>query len=180
VKGLDAARLVLRATIGGTMVAHGIKHGRSLEGTARWFSSIGFREPKLQAIASAVVETGAGAAVLAGAATPLSAAAVLGTMAVGARTVHVPNGFFITGEGYEYVLNLAAASVALAAIGPGEFSVDGLLGIDEKLNPVQRAAIAAGVGLGAAALQLAVFWRSKPDESEPEAAQPAETLPSEA
>ena len=179
-KGLDAARLVLRATIGGTMVAHGIKHGRSLEGTARWFSSIGFREPKLQAIASAVVETGAGAAVLAGAATPLSAAAVVGTMAVAARTVHVPNGFFITGEGYEYVLNLAAASVALAAIGPGEFSVDGLLGIDEKLNPVQRAAIAAGVGLGAAALQLAVFWRSKPSESEPEAAQPAETLPSEA
>jgi putative oxidoreductase len=180
VKGLDAARLVLRATIGGTMVAHGIKHGRSLEGTARWFSSIGFREPKLQAIASAVVETGAGAAVLAGAATPLSAAAVVGTMAVAARTVHVPNGFFITGEGYEYVLNLAAASVALAAIGPGELSVDGLLGIDEKLNPVQRAAIAAGVGLGAAALQLAVFWRSKPGESEPEAAQPAETLPPEA
>ena len=173
-KGLDAARLVLRATIGGTMIAHGIKHGRTLEGTARWFSSIGFREPKTQAIASAVVETGAGAALLAGAATPLSAAAVVGTMGVAARTVHLPNGFFITGEGYEYVLNLAAASVALAAIGPGEFSIDGLLGLDEKLSPVQRAAIAAGVGLGAAALQLAVFWRPKREESEPVAPDPAE------
>jgi putative oxidoreductase len=161
VKGIGAARLVLRAAIGGTMVAHGIKHGRSLDGTAGWFSSIGFRQPRLQAAASAVVETGAGAAVLAGAATPLAAAAVVGTMAVAARTVHLPNGFFITGEGYEYVLNLSAASVALAAIGPGGLSIDGLLGIDERLNPAQRAALAAAVGLGAAAVQLAVFWRPR-------------------
>jgi putative oxidoreductase len=174
-KGIGAARLVLRAAIGGTMVAHGIKHGRTLEGTARWFSSIGFREPKLQAAASALVETGAGVAVLAGAATPLAAAAVVGTMAVAARTVHLPNGFFITGEGYEYVLNLSAASVALAAVGPGGFSVDALLGIEEKLSPAQRAALAAGLGVGAAALQLALFWRPKAVQKEPEAGQPAET-----
>jgi putative oxidoreductase len=173
VKGIGVARLVLRAAIGGTMVAHGVKHGRSLDGTARWFESIGFREPKLQAVASAVVETGAGAAVLAGAATPLAAAAVVGTMGVAARTVHQPNGFFITGEGYEYVLNLAAASVALAAIGPGGFSVDGLLGVHEKLSPAQRAVLAAGIGLGAAALQLAVFWKPKPAPS----AQPADETP---
>lgn len=168
-KGIGVARLVLRAAIGGTMVAHGIKHGRSLDGTARWFGSIGFREPKLQAAASAVVETGAGAAVLAGAATPLAAAAVVGTMAVAARSVHLQNGFFITGEGYEYVMNLSAASVALAAVGPGGFSVDGLLGIDDKLSPAKRAALAAGIGLAAAALQLAVFWRPKPARSEQEA-----------
>ena len=103
------------------------------------------------------------------AATPLAASAVVGTMAVAARTVHLPNGFFITAEGYEYVLNLGAAAVTLAAIGPGEFSVDRLLGIDEKLGPAQRAALAAGLGLGAAALQLAVFWRPKRSETEPEA-----------
>jgi putative oxidoreductase len=171
VKEMDAVRLVLRGAIGGTMMAHGIKHGRSLEGTARWFGSIGFREPKMQAAASAVVETGAGAAIIAGAATPLSAAAVVGTMAVAARTVHLPNGFFITGEGYEYVMNLSAASVALAALGAGPFSVDRLLGIDEKLSPAQRALLAAGVGIGAAAVQLAVFWRpKKPGPAEPDAA----------
>jgi putative oxidoreductase len=176
VKGIGVARLVLRAAIGGTMIAHGVKHGRSLDGTARWFESIGFREPRLQAIASAVVETGAGAAVLAGAATPLAAAAVVGTMGVAARTVHQPNGFFITGEGYEYVLNLAAASVALAAIGPGGFSVDGLLGVHEKLSPAQRAALAAAIGLGAAALQLAVFWKPTPAPS----AQPTDETPAPA
>lgn len=155
----DVAGLVLRAAIGGTMIAHGVRHGRTLEGTARWFSSIGFSQPEVQATASAVVEVGAGAAVLAGAATPLAAAAVVGTLTVAARSVHIPNGFFITKEGYEYVLNLSAASVALAAIGPGRLSVDHALGIDQRLTPLQGAALAAGVGVAAAAAQLAVFWR---------------------
>jgi putative oxidoreductase len=163
VSGRDVASLVLRAAIGGTLVAHGIRHGRTLDGTARWFGSIGFREPRLQAAASAVVEVGAGAALIAGAGTPLAASAVVGTMAVAARSVHVKNGFFITGEGYEYVLNLSAASVALAAIGPGSLSVDRLLGIHDKLTPAQRAGLAAGLGLAAAAAQLAAFWqRPKP------------------
>jgi putative oxidoreductase len=158
---------VLRAAVGGTMVAHGVKHGRSLEGTAGWFGSIGFSQPKLQAIASAAVEAGAGAAVLAGAATPLAAAAVVGTMAVAARAVHLENGFFITSEGYEYTLNLSAAAVALAAIGPGKLSVDHALGVDETLSPWQGAALAAGVGLGAAAAQLAAFYRRpKPEAAE--------------
>ncbi len=165
--GTDVAGLVLRAAIGGTLVAHGVRHGRSLEGTARWFGSIGFSEPKLQAAASAAVEVGAGTALLAGAATPLAASAVIGTMAVAARSVHLPNGFFITGEGYEYVLNLSAASVALAAIGPGRLSVDHLLGIDAVLSPARRAGLAAGLGLAAAAAQLAVYWRRPRPEPAP-------------
>jgi putative oxidoreductase len=161
--GASVAGLVLRATIGGTMIAHGIRHGRTLDGTARWFGSIGFRNPRLQATASAVVETGAGAALIAGAATPLAAAAVVGTLAVAARSVHARNGFFITAEGYEYVMNLSVASVALAAIGPGPFSVDRALGIDRVLTGRQRAALAASLGLAAAAAQTAVFWnRPKP------------------
>jgi putative oxidoreductase len=157
--GKDVASLVLRATIGGTMLAHGIRHGRTLDGTAGWFSSIGFRQPRLQAAASAAVEIGAGAALIAGAATPVAASAVVGTMAVAARSVHQPNGFFVTGEGYEYVLNLGAASVALAALGPGRLSVDRLLGLDGKMTAGQRAALAAGLGLAAAAAQLAAYWQ---------------------
>jgi putative oxidoreductase len=171
VSGKDVASLVLRAAIGGTLVAHGIRHARSLDGTARWFGSIGFKEPRLQAAASAVVEVGAGAALIAGAGTPLAASAVVGTMAVAARSVHIKNGFFITGEGYEYVLNLSAASVALAAIGPGRLSVDRLLGLDEKLTPLQRAGLAAGLGLAAAAAQLAAFWqRPEPSQAPAQAA----------
>jgi len=163
VTGKNVASLVLRAAIGGTLVAHGVRHGRSLDGTAGWFGSIGFRRPRLQAAASAAVEVGAGAALIAGAGTPLAASAVVGTMAVAARSVHLENGFFITAEGYEYVLNLSAASIALSAIGPGNLSIDRLLGIHDKLTPVQRAGLAVGIGLAAATVQLAAFWeRPKP------------------
>jgi putative oxidoreductase len=176
VNGIDVARLGLRVTIGATMIAHGVRHGRTLDGTARWFSSIGFRQPRLQAMASAAVETGTGVALIAGAGTPVAASAVVGTLAVAARTVHLPNGFFITKEGYEYVLNLSVASVALAALGPGDLSVDRLLGIHEKLTPARRAALAAGLGLGAAALQLAAFWRA-PVPAEPAPASPVPASP---
>ncbi|CAM3201837.1 putative oxidoreductase [Williamsia muralis] len=155
-------QLLLRAAIGGTMIAHGLKHGRSIDGTAGWFGSIGFRRPKLQAQASAVVEVGSGAAIVAGAATPLAAAAVVGTMAVAARSVHMPNGFFITSEGWEYVANLAVGAVALAGIGPGRWSVDRALGLDTKVSGNHAAALAAGLGLVAAGAQLATFHRPEP------------------
>src|SRR5262245_48766690 len=101
------------------MITHGVRHGRTLDGTAGWFRSIGFRQARLQAQLSAAVEIGAGTALVAGAGTPLAASAVVGTMGVAARTVHLPNGFFVNAEGYEYVMNLAIASTALAALGPG-------------------------------------------------------------
>jgi putative oxidoreductase len=157
--GLDLARLLLRAAIGGTMIAHGVKHGRTLKGTAGWFGSIGFRQPELQARTSAIVEVGAGTALVLGAGTPLAASAVVGTMAVAARSVHQPNGFFINVEGYEYVMNVAVAASALAAIGPGRWSVDRVLGTDRLLAGVPAALVAAGFGLAGGALQLAVFWR---------------------
>jgi putative oxidoreductase len=159
----DIPFLLLRGAVGGTMIVHGVRHGRTLKGTARWFDSIGFRQPGLQARTSAVVEVGSGAALLLGAATPLAASAVVGTMAVAARSVHAKNGFFITSEGYEYVLNLSAAAVAIGALGPGAISVDRLLfGQREWFTPLQRTVLTLGLGLAGAAAQLAVFWREPP------------------
>jgi putative oxidoreductase len=156
--GTGVARFLLRTAIGGTMIAHGVKHGRTLKGTAGWFGSIGFKEPMLQARTSAVVEVGSGAALIAGAATPLAASAVVGTLAVAARSVHIPNGFFINAEGWEYVANLSVASIALAALGPGGWSVDRALGTDRFSGP-RAALFVAGLGIGGAAAQLATFWR---------------------
>jgi putative oxidoreductase len=155
----ELARAILRGAIGSTMIAHGVRHGRSMEGTAGWFESIGFREPMRQAQASAVAEIGSGAAVIAGAATPLAASVVVGTMAVAAQTVHRPNGYFVVKEGWEYVAFIAAASVALSALGSGRYSVDRLFGLENRGTGPGRAALAAGMGLAGAAAQLAVFWR---------------------
>ncbi|MEU7816731.1 DoxX family protein [Pseudonocardia sp. NPDC049154] len=158
--GGQAARLLLRLAVGGTMIAHGVKHGRTLDGTAGWFGSIGFRQPRMQAVASSVVEVGSGAALVAGAATPLAAAAVVGTMGVAAYSVHRPNGFFITAEGYEYVMNLATAAIAIAGLGPGRWSIDRVCGADRRLaGGTAATAVAAGLGLAAAAAQLAAFHR---------------------
>jgi putative oxidoreductase len=158
-KTAGLGQLLLRCALGGTLIAHGLRHARTQEGTAAWFGSIGFRQPRLQAQLSAAVEIGAGAAVASGAATPLAASAVVGTMAVAYCTVHRPNGFFITAEGWEYVGLISATSVALAGLGPGRFSADHLLGVDEVGSPWQRALLAFGLGIGGAAVQLAAFWR---------------------
>jgi putative oxidoreductase len=151
-------QLILRTALGGTMIAHGVRHGRTLDGTARWFESIGFRRPRLQARLSAAVEIAAGAAVAVGAATPLAGSAMVGTMAVAYRTVHRPNGYFVVAEGWEYVGFISAAAVALSALGPGRFSIDRLLGLDRVGTPLSRAVVTAGLGIAGAAGQLAVFW----------------------
>ena len=158
----EVARGLLRLALGGTMIAHGVKHGTSLDGTAGWFGSIGFNQPRLQAQLSSVVEIGSGAALLAGAATPLAASAVVGTMSVATVTVHRPNGYFITKEGWEYVTFISAAAVALGALGPGRASVDRLIGVDDVGRGWSRALFVAGVGIGGAAAQLATFWRPQP------------------
>ncbi|HEX7353806.1 MAG TPA: DoxX family protein [Mycobacteriales bacterium] len=156
--GADLARLLLRSMIGGTMIAHGVRHARTLAGTAGWFDSLGFRHAKLQAKISATVEISSGTALLAGAATPVAASAVIGTLAVAAGSVHRPNGFFIVDEGYEYVLALSIAAASLASLGPGRLSVDHALGLDDRVT-----GRAAGLGAlllgGAGALaHLKAFW----------------------
>ena len=68
--------------------------------------------------------------------------------------------------------SLSYMSVALAAMGPGRWSLDRALGLHEWGTPAKRVALAAGLGLAGAAAQLALFWR-KP-ATEEAAAGPAE------
>nr|BFE55598.1 hypothetical protein GCM10020063_001240 [Dactylosporangium thailandense] len=50
---------------------------------------------------------------------------------------HARNGFFVfrPGEGYEYVMVLAAAGMGLAGTGPGRISFDRLIGIEDPRRP---------------------------------------------
>lgn len=158
-QGSELARLILRGALGATMIAHGVRHGRTLKGTAGWFESIGFREPELQARMSSAVEIGAGVGLITGAAVPLSASAVVGTMGVAYATVHRPNGYFVVSEGWEYVGFISASCVALSALGAGRWSVDRLLGLEKAGGPLQRGVLTAGLGIVGALGQLAIFWR---------------------
>jgi putative oxidoreductase len=154
----DFARLVLRGTVGGAMLAHGLKHAKTLEGTAGWFKSIGFSQPDLQAKASAAAEIGSGAALLAGLGTPYAASAVIGTMGVAAGAAHLDNGYFITSSGYEYNLALSAAAAAIASMGPGTLSIDRLFGKQARLTGWTGGVFAIVIGLAAASAHLKAFW----------------------
>ncbi len=160
--GVSAALVILRLAVGVTMFLHGYNHvwgGGKIEGTARWFESLGLKPGLLHAWMASITELVCGPLLIIGLATPLAAAGVVGVMAVAFLTNHRPNGFFIfrPGEGYEYVLNLAAAGLALGGIGAGAWSVDNAIGLD--LAGWKGLAIAAVFGLGGALLLLAVYWR---------------------
>lgn len=72
-------------------------------------------------------------------------------MVVAMTAVHWKNGFFVTKNGIEYPLVLAAAASGLAFSGPGDLSTDAVLGIAWTA----AAAVAALVlGALAAAVQL--------------------------
>lgn len=157
----DIASLLLRLALGGVMLAHGIKHARGKEKTSRWFGSIGFKNSTLQWFASTATEIGVGVLLIAGFLTTAAAAGVIGVMTVAFVSVHKAVGFWVTArpdEGWEYVMVLAAVAGAVAIGGPGQASIDDVLGIATTLNGW----VGVGgvvVGFVAAAVQLAVFFR---------------------
>jgi putative oxidoreductase len=164
---IDVALLLLRLWAGFVIIAHGVNHGRNLEGTARWFASKGFKNEKLNARISVLNEIAIGVALIAGLLTSVAVAGLAATMFVAFWSIHRFAGFFNfhrPDEGYEYVATLAVISLALAIAGPGRFSVDEALGIAGDLDEWVGVAIVAG-GLLAAAGQLATFWRKPAEEA---------------
>ena len=164
---IDIALLILRLWAGIVIIAHGINHGRSLEGTANWFAKVGFKAPHLNAFISAAMEITVGLALIAGLLTSVAAAGLAATMFVAFWSIHRFVGFFVfhrPDEGYEYVATLAVIALALAIMGPGSASVDAALGIDEALSGAIGAGI-FGAGILAAAGQLATFWRKPVKEA---------------
>jgi putative oxidoreductase len=149
---MNTGRLLLRLVVGGYFIGHGTQKlfgwfgGGGLNATASSFERLGLRPGKRNAIAAGVTETGGGAALVLGAATPIASAALIGTMMTAIRTVHFKNGPWLKNNGYEYNLVLLAAAVALAEVGPGKISADARLGLDTYGNGWAIAALAAGVG----------------------------------
>ena len=146
--------LLLRVVVGGTMFSHGAQKlfgwfgGHGLRGTAGFFESLGWRLPLAMAFLAGLAET-SGVAFALGLLTPLAALAIAVVMLNAIFVVHWRNGFFNGNGGLEFPLTLATVAVALAATGPGRFSIDRLIGWDDNISGVWW-----GVGLAAAALAI--------------------------
>ncbi|PQP22630.1 DoxX family protein [Rhodococcus opacus] len=158
----DFAVLVLRASLGGIMAAHGyhkIFLGGRLSGNAAWFERLGMRPGAFHVRVAAGTEILAGAALALGLFTSLAAAAFVALMLVAAWTVHRRNGFYIMSSGWEYTFVLAVTAVCIAVLGAGEFSVDhwifGSTPFDGWTGLVVAVAVGAVGGIG----QLVVFYR---------------------
>ncbi|MBE2315693.1 DoxX family protein [Solirubrobacter sp. CPCC 204708] len=109
-----AGLLLLRIAVGATFLAHGLDKLADLDGTERFFDSLGIPWPAAMAPLVGVTETVGGLLLIAGAAVPWIALALAGDMAVAFLTAHLGHGFFATEGGGELVLLLGAACLALA------------------------------------------------------------------
>jgi putative oxidoreductase len=120
---------VLRIVVGIVFILHGyqklfVYHP---SGVASSFSKMGLPAPTVSAWAASLGEFGGGLLLALGLFTRVGAILIAAVMAVAFATVHGSKGFFLPG-GYEYVLVLFAAAIALLFTGGGCFSVDGMIG----------------------------------------------------
>lgn len=159
----DGPALLLRLAIGPMLVAHGYNKvfGQGgLEGTTGWFDALGLKPAHVHARLAAATEIGAGSLITLGAASPLPAAAAIGLMTTAARTDHKGKGFFVFKGGWEYTAVIGGVAAAMAALGPGRYSVDGLL--RRQRSGLRWALAAILLGVGNSVALLATSYR--PDE----------------
>jgi len=159
--------LLLRIVLAPSIAAHGAQKlfgwfgGGGLKGTAGFFGAggLGFRQPLAMATLAALGEFAGGVLLALGLLTPLGAVGVVGVMTVAILTVHLKKGFFVTKGGYEYNLLLLAGAAALAATGPGRFSLDRAFGWDDNLSGVWWGVGVLAVGILGGAAVVAAFRR---------------------
>jgi len=134
--------LLLRLVLGLTMAGHGAQKllgwwgGPGLRGVHGWLGSMRFRGGWMPVLVLVTAEFGGGLALALGLVTPLAALAIVSAMMVAIATVHWPKGFWNGNGGFEFNLLIIAAAAALAAIGPGRFSLDRAFGWADNLSGV--------------------------------------------
>jgi len=130
----NAGLLVLRAGVGGVLVAHGVQKlfgwlgGHGLAGTGAAFEQMGFQPGRQAALAAGLGEAGGGVLIALGLATPAAGAAAL----------------------------LGVSAAALTLVGPGDWSLDARLG--HRLNQPWLAAAAI---IASSAVSLAIVHRRR-------------------
>ncbi|MGS2641128.1 DoxX family membrane protein [Streptosporangium sp. LJ11] len=121
------ALLLARIALGVIFLVHGAqKFLTGLDKTAGFFESAGIPLAAVAAPAVAVLEVVGGIALILGAALPVFGLLLTLNMLGALVFVHLANGFSVGEGGYEFVLALAAGTLAVAFSGGGALAVDAL------------------------------------------------------
>ncbi|QIX25218.1 DoxX family protein [Nocardioides sp. JQ2195] len=124
--GLALGRLV----IGALFIAHGWQKISEfgMEGTASSFDMMGVPLPEAAAYAAAAIEVGGGVLLVLGLLTPVASLLLVVDMVGAFWFAHREAGPFVADGGWELVAALGAAALVIGLVGPGRFSLDGLVG----------------------------------------------------
>jgi putative oxidoreductase len=141
--------LALRLPLGIIFTAHGAQKlfgwfgGYGLQGTGQWMASIGLEPGVLMAALAGSAEFFGGLFLIAGLLTRPAALVLAFTMLIAIVSVHLPNGLFMSNNGYEFGLVLLSGAIALVISGGGSVSVDRWLSsrvVTQNQSFIQRTA----------------------------------------
>jgi putative oxidoreductase len=158
---MDMGLMVARVVFGLMMAAHGSQKlfgwlgGYGLAGTGGFFEQLGFRPGRFFAALASTSEVFGGLLVALGFLGPVGPALMLSVMIVAAVSVHWQHGLFAASNGIEVPLLYGAGAAALAFTGPGQYSLDALIGLTQVWTPAAASA-ALGAGVLAAIVNLAI------------------------
>jgi putative oxidoreductase len=144
--------LILRLAFGGLLAGHGAQKlfgafgGHGLQGTGKWFESMGYSPGERWALAAGSGEFGGGMLTALGFLHPVGPIATVAPMAVAWGRVHGGKPIWVTSGGGELPATNIAIALALALLGPGKLSVDGIFGI--RAHPALAALVSALVAGG--------------------------------
>jgi len=127
---LSTGLAILRVVVGVVFLVHGYQKLflMGLGGVTGFFAQIGAPLLGITAPLVSVLEFSGGLALILGLFT-LPVALLLAADMLGAMlSVHLPAGFSVAEGGYEFVLTLFAASLALALTGPGSYALGAVFG----------------------------------------------------
>ena len=162
--------LIGRLVVGLGMAAHGAQKlfgwfgGKGPSGTATYFESLGYEPGRPFAVLAGTGEFTSGLLVALGLFGPVGPGLMLSVMLV-AMTQKRHHGFFAMNDGLELPLLYAAAAVALAFTGYGQYALDAALGLEQLSTiPVETIALLIG-GLGGAGVLTLRRHRPRPRES---------------
>jgi putative oxidoreductase len=152
--------LLLRVFVGASFFGHGTQKlfgwfgGYGPQGTGGFFASQGYRHEVRMAVLAGIAEASGGILLALGLLTPLACTAIAIVMLNAIFSVTLKRAFLL---GSELELMYLVTVIALAAIGPGRFSLDRAIGWDDNISGVWWGVLALGAAAVVSFATLALF-----------------------